>query len=127
GSCKPEFFRRRLASQIADWEGREPFVLDNEEMDLAVSLGAAWYGLALKKDKGKIRGGYPRSLYVEVEHAGQESASLVCLIPKGFEAEKPVTLDKLDLKAITEQPVRFQLFSSHRREADRPGDIIPLA
>jgi len=128
GSLKPSFIRQRLAGQIADWQGRHPLVLENDAMDLAVALGAAHYGLVLRTQEGRIRGGYARSLYIEAARAEEQGThSLICVVPQGFEGDAPLRIEGLSLKALADRPARFQLFSSSRRDRDRAGDVVALA
>lgn len=125
GTLKPEFVRQRILRLITDWQGREPLVLDNDAMDLAVAHGAAAYGAVLRQEIGRIKSGYPRSLYVEVARPHGEHA-LICIVPKGFDSQDPVTIDNLGLKVRADRPVRFQLFSSLRRAEDTAGDVVAL-
>jgi molecular chaperone DnaK (HSP70) len=136
GTLKPEPLRDALAAQIAAWQGRPPVVLENDAMDLAVALGAAAYARVMRAAAGRIRGGYPRSLYVEVASttagdpgagAGKASGStkLLCIVNKGFDSPAPLSLPALGLKLLTDKPARFQLFTSPRRE-DALGAVVHL-
>lgn len=125
GTAKPPFVRARLFRMVAEWQGHVPVMLENDAMDLAVAHGAACYGAVLRRESGRIRGGYPRSLYVEVARRDGEHA-LVCIVPKGFDGEQALTIDQLGLKVRIDRPVRFQLFSSLKRPSDSVGDIVPL-
>ncbi len=126
GTLRPEFMRDRITALLTGWQGRAPVVLENTAMDLAVALGAASYGTVLRQPTGAIKGGYPRSLYVEVARPGGDHA-LVCIVPQGFASHVPVTISSLALKAVANRPVRFQLFSSNRRPQDTPGTVVTLA
>lgn len=125
GTVKPAFVRARLFRMVAEWQGHVPLLLENDAMDLAVAHGAACYGAVLRQQTGRIKGGYPRSLYVEVARRSGEHA-LVCIVPKGFDADQALTIDTLGLKVRTDRPVRFQLFSCLKRPQDRVGDVVSL-
>jgi molecular chaperone DnaK (HSP70) len=125
GTLKPPFVRERLVALISEWQGQAPLVLDNDAMDLAVAHGAACYGAVLRREVGRIKSGYPRSLYIEAARAGGAHA-LVCVVPKGFDGHAPLSIEGLGLKVRTDRPVRFQLFSSIKRDKDAIGDVVPL-
>jgi molecular chaperone DnaK (HSP70) len=128
GSLKPEFLRDRLTALIGDWQdGSEPVELHNPEPDLAVALGAAHYGKVLREPFGKISGGYPHSLYLEIQTKGKDKRpQLVCILPKGFEEGQTARVQNLNLKLLVGKPVRFQPYSSLYRQDDQAGDLAPL-
>lgn len=131
GTLKPSFLRDALTRQLTRWQKKAPEVLTNDSMDLAVALGAAAYGAISVRPKNslaRITGGYARSLYLEAARVGRTgSHSLICIVPKGFEAGQTLQLPDLNLKLLTDRPARFQLFSALGRDADRPGDIVDLS
>lgn len=130
GTLKPSFFQQRLTAQMTQWQGFAPKVLANDAMDLAVSQGAAIYGAALRYSTGYIEGGYPRSLYMEVDvleqAKGRRNTVKVCILPKGYTGEESLDLSSLDLKLLTGKPVSFKLFYSNE-EQSKLGDVITSA
>ncbi|MEZ4743167.1 MAG: Hsp70 family protein [Bdellovibrionota bacterium] len=124
GSLKPHFIQNHLTKLIENWQKERPIILENPEMDLAVCLGATSYGLAKHQKRHLLKGGYPRSIFVEVIDQHQHR-SLVCILPKGTEHHhNALIIDSLDLKAHIGTPVRFQLFYSNKRTGDKLGDIV---
>ena len=125
GTVKPLFLRDRVVSQIAAWQGFQPKVLHSDAVDLTVSLGAAQFALSERESfhRLQIKGGYPRSLYVEVASLGDKT-KLLCVVPKGFVGGQPLAVKATGLKAMTNRPVRFKLFSSLIRDQDQAGDLV---
>ncbi|BCR03236.1 molecular chaperone DnaK [Desulfuromonas versatilis] len=130
GSVTPAFLRRRLTDLLTGWQGgREPMVLVNDAMALAVARGAARYGYILQRPEAgqRIAGGHAHALYLEVTRGGRgkKSSSLVCVLPKGMEANQSVRIDNAEFDLLVNQPVRFQCFFSNRRTGDAAGEVIP--
>lgn len=128
GTVKPSPIRERLLKTLESWQPDRPIVaLVNDDLDLAVARGAACYGEILHKPFGRISGGYPHSLYLEIQTKGKkQKPRLVCILPKGFEEEEAVRIDQLNLELLVGKPVRFQPYFSTFREKDQPGDVVEL-
>ena len=131
GTLKPAILRRTLLEQITKWQnGSEPVVLASADMDLAVALGAAHYAALRHQPEALIKGGYARSVYVEVDVANKDQdgdvadPNLICIVPKGYDGVAPLKLDKLDLMLRADLPVRFQLFTSNIRSDDQLGEVV---
>jgi molecular chaperone DnaK (HSP70) len=128
GTLTPDSLRDRISSTLASWQPDHPLVvLENDDLDLAVARGAACYGEVLHQPFGRITGGYPHSLYLEIQAKGKNKAPrLVCILPKGFEEHQTVRIDQLNLELVVGKPVRFQPYFSTFRDQDQPGDVIDL-
>lgn len=127
GVLKPEPLRAHLLEIIASWQLRTPAELRNHDLELAVAIGAAHYGKVLQTRRGRIKGGYSHSLYLELPATADGSPSAVqafCLIPRGFEAGA-VSFAEHRFKLTVNQPIRLQLWASNVR-ADAAGDIVRL-
>ena len=122
GTLKPAAIQELLLEQITSWQGRRPEALAHDDMELAVALGAAAYGAALRRPQDRILGGYPRSLYLVVGDG--ELRQLLCIVPQGFDGVTPLAITDLGLKLRTGHPVRFQIMSSNRRSHDQSGDLV---
>ena len=126
--------REHAASVIREWfpgEGRTLTVLENEEFDQAVSIGAAYYGLVLRGKGRRISGGIGKAYYIAVEtrtekqRAGAENLlTLVCIVPRGVEEGQEIHLSSPEFEVMTNSPVSFVLYSSSYRAGDRTGDVI---
>jgi hypothetical protein len=103
---------------------------------LAVANGAAAFSATFRqKDaesesvltSGRIKAGYPRSLYLELGHKGNVGErSLLCIVPKGFDGSAALRIDSLKMQALVGSPVKFQLFSSLNRDSDKPGALLKM-
>jgi molecular chaperone DnaK (HSP70) len=163
GQAKPDYLlfngglfqsaamRSRLLEILGDWHGSQPEVLKNERLDLAVAIGAAFYGMiraasakpktepAQKEGEGggqgsqpakphaaarlRITGGLARSYYIGVEHNSEWKA--LCLAAAGQEEGDRVELDR-EFGLLVRQPVEFPLYASSTRTNDRPGDLVKI-
>ena len=129
GSVTPAMLRQRIRDQIAAWQdGAAPLVLENAEPALAVARGAARFGALLHSQTGRIAAGAARAVFLEVQTtpgAGTAERSLVCVLPRGAAPEEPFEIAVLGLEVRTDQPVRFQAFSSTRHPRACAGDVLP--
>ncbi len=130
GATASPRIRKRLARVLAGWFGRsEPLPqLDNDRPDLAVALGAAYYG-AVRRGLGlRIRGGSARAWYVGLAPQPGDpegSVRVVCVVPHGIEEGRRVEVPR-EFVARTNEPVEFSLWASSTRLDDRPGDVAVL-
>ncbi|MGB0127806.1 MAG: hypothetical protein WBP72_09215, partial [Rhodocyclaceae bacterium] len=127
GTLQPCFLQDRLVALIESWQGRRPVQLSLEDMSLGIALGAAHFGAVLSSARERIRGGYARSVYLELhqDEAGK-APELVCVLPQGFEEGGRITLAKPEFTLLVNRPVRFIAYTSNRRKDDQPGDVVPL-
>lgn len=137
GALSPAEIRRRLRHVLGEWfEGRAgsgwvPEELENPNPDLAVAVGAAYYGLVRSGTGVRVGAGTPRTYYVQVgseETPAEEPEALraVCLIPRGTEEGFESVLESPTFAVLTNQPANFQIYSSHTRLRDRQGDVVSL-
>ncbi|HXF28072.1 MAG TPA: Hsp70 family protein [Bryobacteraceae bacterium] len=115
----PEICRGRVADVIEKWYGRRPLVFENQDLDLAVAVGAAYYSYVRSTGAGVIvRGGLPRAYYIGI---GEQA---VCLMSRGTEEGSELELDREDLHLVANKPVSFRLYSSLTRVDDTVGETI---
>ncbi|GIW87168.1 MAG: heat-shock protein [Isosphaeraceae bacterium] len=131
GALTPSVVRERLVGIVADWyrgvgEWR-PRVLVNPSLDLAVALGAAYYGVVRRGGGIRIGGGTARAIYVGVEPAREHTAGTpwLCVVPRDAEEGDELLIADRDFELLMGQPVAFPLASSSVRAGDRPGDLVP--
>ena len=129
GSVTPEFLRRRLTDLVMRWQqGRAPVVFNNDAMALAVARGAARYGHILHSRQAgeRITGGHARALYLEVVRGKEKKVpSMICVLPRGMEANQSVRIGNAEFDLLVNQSVRFQCFFSNRRLHDPAGELVP--
>lgn len=128
GFFESPVLRERLLEVLASWfaageDSWSPLVLDNQRLDLAVSQGAAYYGM-VRRDKGVgIVATLARSYYIGV--AG-ETQQAVCLAPGNALAGQDFEIDEIDFHLTLAEPVEFPLYVSSTRLADPPGLMIEV-
>jgi molecular chaperone DnaK (HSP70) len=123
----PEILRTRVAHVVEKWFGKRPLVLENNDLDLAVSVGAAYYSYVRGTGAGVlVRGGLPRAYFLGVE-ASDEVLRTVCLVPRGTEEGSTLSLDLESLQLVANRPVSFRLYSSLIRTEDKTGDIVEFS
>lgn len=128
GSVTPSFLRRRLTAMVARWQGGEaPVELQNDAIALAVARGAARYCQILQTPQAgeRITGGHAHALYLEVVQGKQKKLPcLICVLPKGMEANQSVRIENAEFDLLVNQSVRFQCFFSNRRTSDPAGQVV---
>lgn len=122
----PEVLRDRVRDVVLHWFGRAPLVFENQDLDLAVAIGAAYYSYVRTTGSGVIvRGGLPRAYFIGVETAeGSSAIQTVCVMPRGTEEGEEIRLDQPELQLLANTPVAFRLYSSLSRSDDKAGDLI---
>jgi molecular chaperone DnaK (HSP70) len=134
GVFKSPAIRDHAASIIRKWFSDGAWslnILENDEFDQAVSIGAAYYGLVLRGKGERISGGTGKAYYIGVEASrGQietefkNPVTLVCLVPRGVEEGEEIHLSQPEFQVMINSPVSFSLYSSSYRAGDKTGDII---
>ncbi|MCC7499501.1 MAG: Hsp70 family protein [Bryobacterales bacterium] len=126
GFFMPEICRTRVADVMERWYGRRPLVLANNDLDLAVAVGAAYYCYVRSTGAGLlVRGGLPRAYYLGTgERTEDARIPTVCLVPRGTEEGQTLEVDRDDLQLIANRPVSFRLYSSLTRTEDHVGDTV---
>lgn len=127
GTLTPAFLQERLLSLIEAWQERRPARLALADLSLAIARGAASYGSLKAYSKRRIRAGYARSVYLELERRGpQQSPVLVCILPRGFQEGGRVALGEHRFQLLLNRPARFTAYTSTHRAADRSGTRVAL-
>lgn len=129
GALTPDFVRQRIVDVVASWFPDEPDgaysprVLTNDSLDLAVAVGAAYYGVVRRGGGIRIGGGTARAFYVGFESTIVEKPWL-CVVPRDAQEGDEIAIDHHDFDLLMGQPVSFPLASSSVRADDRPGDLV---
>jgi hypothetical protein len=123
GALKPQLLRERIRQEVAKWFGRENLrELETVSLDLAVSIGAAYYGLVRQGLGIRVGGGLPRAYYLGVAADGAPKG--VCLVPKGTKEGERLVLPRT-FKVLTNRPVKFPIYTSSLRD-DPLGEVVEL-
>ncbi len=134
GVFKAEPLRERMKQVAQQWFAPDagadwaPTELDSDRLDLAVALGAANYGLVRLGRGIRVGSGSPRSYYVGLETADDDTDAIpaICLVPRGAPEGYEGRLTDRTFEALANQPVTFHLFSSSTRSGDALGDVVRL-
>lgn len=131
GTLKADCLRERLLDILSLWRGREIKELKNPHPILAVSAGAAYYGLASLGFGNRIQSGSAVSVYLGVGTAKSSTKErhvpekLVCVLTKGSEAEVDFGLDELTLGIDLSREAAFYLFyTPSPPKAEQMGRLI---
>ncbi len=154
GSLKAELIQTRIRSALRQWFGKNddnwPRVLQNPNLDLAVAMGAAYYGLVKIGQGVRVGSGSARAFYLGVaasddraeaspkasafktepggvEHPSDQTEKLaVCLVERGLEEGSEIRLQDKAIEVLTNQPVSFDLYSSSFRSGERCGELVTV-
>ncbi len=134
GVFKDDRLRERVTSIVEGWLAKEGGArlkrLSAQSLDLAVSLGACYSGLARQGRGIRIRGGTARAYYVGVEAAMPAVPGFsppvrgVCVAPFGMEEGSSADLPALEVGAVVGESASFRFFSSSVRREDLAGAVV---
>ncbi|NPA94670.1 MAG: molecular chaperone DnaK, partial [Thermodesulfobacteria bacterium] len=127
GALKPGIIRERISSVLSAWKGDSVSDIQNESLDLAISVGAVYYGLVRMGLGLRVGGGIPRAYFIALSKikGSDEGEKAVCLIERGTEEGEEVEIDR-QFQVLTNRPVKFTLLSSTIRQEDHVGDIVQI-
>ncbi|HWG42529.1 MAG TPA: Hsp70 family protein [Gemmataceae bacterium] len=129
GVLKAELLRQRIVSTLAKW-GHPVKVLPNDDLDLAVARGAAYYGLVRRGKGVRIRGGAARVYYVGVETAlpavpgAAPPLKALCVVPFGMEEGTEMDVPGQEFGLIVGAPAEFRFLGSTVRRSDTVGTMV---
>lgn len=133
GALKPQLLQDRIRNAVCHWfqipDEYAPRVLENPDQDLAVSLGASYYGLVKTGIGVRVGSGSPRAYYLGIarkQEEGENGQEAVCLVERGLDEGSAIELKNTPLQVLANQPVRFDVYSSSFRSGDRFGDVIAV-
>ncbi len=133
GALKPSIIQERICKSIRGWfhidDPGIPRVLENPDPDIAVALGAAYYGLVKTGHGVRVGSGSARSYYVGISAGKIEtgvSSQAICLVERGLDEGSNISLKDRDFLVLANQPVSFDLYSSSFRSGDRSSEIISV-
>ncbi|HTK78091.1 MAG TPA: Hsp70 family protein, partial [Gemmataceae bacterium] len=104
--------------------------LPGTDLDLAVSRGAAYYGLVRRGKGVRIRGGTARAYYIGVETSlpavpgGPPPLKALCVAPFGMEEGTETDMPAQEFGLVVGEPVEFRFLGSTTRREDQPGLLI---
>lgn len=130
GTLKPQLVQDQIVKAIQKWfkssESHIPRVLENNSPELAVGIGASYYGLVKQGEGVRVGSGSPMSYYLGVSMKGQARQKTVCLVERGLDEGSVIDLPQMEYEVRANEPVSFDVFSSSYRSGDKAGDIIDI-
>ena len=130
GTLKPSLVQSRIKESVRRWfktpDPQKPVVLENDHPELAVGVGASYYGLVKQGIGVRVGSGSPRSYYIGVAVEGGSESRAVCLVERGLDEGSEIQLPRTEYEVRANQPVSFDVYSSSFRSGDSAGDIIPI-
>jgi molecular chaperone DnaK (HSP70) len=133
GSLRPAKIQQRIRAALQHWyretDSERPRVLENPDPDLAVALGAAYYGLVKVGEGVRVGSGSPRAYYLGIARTDAvvqdaQAREAICVVERGLEEGNAIGLKDNSFEVLTNQLVSFELYSSSYRSGDRHGDVI---
>ena len=130
GVMKASLLRRRVVDQLQDWFGQPVHELAADDLDLAVSRGAAYYGHVRRGNGVRIRGGVGRSYYIGIESAMPAVPGVpppikaLCVVPFGMEEGSGARVEGQELAMAIGEPAEFRFLSSTVRKEDTIGTLV---
>ena len=133
GSLKPSLIQDRIRASICHWFGSSrtdhPRILENNNPDLSVALGASYYGLVKQGTGVRVGSGSPRSYYIGIAMAQPqdsaqstaEQSKALCIVERGLDEGSAINLSDMAFEVLTNQPVTFDMFSSSFRSGIKAG------
>jgi hypothetical protein len=129
GVFKAAPLRQRVLDALTHW-GHPAKMLLSDDLDLAVSRGAAYYGMVRRGKGVRIRGGTARAYYVGIESAlpavpgAPPPLKALCVVPFGMEEGTESDVPGLELGLVVGAPAEFRFLGSSVRRTDTLGTIV---
>ncbi len=137
-ALKPAILQERIRAAVStrfhDTEDSPPRVLANPDPDIAVALGASYYGRVRKGYGVQVDSGSARGYYLGVhldentaqsdQNGNGDPTMAICLVERGMPEGTRNELHDKQFSVLTNQPVRFHLYSSSFRSGDTVGKVI---
>jgi hypothetical protein len=125
GVLESSLIRSRLEEQVNAWFPKEKPVgiLPAERLDLAVSIGAAYFGLAKRGLGVRITANLARSYYLKIS---ENPPRVVCVMSANAKPLDNFQLKDCPLTLTVGQPIQLPIFVSSTNLIHRVGDIVDV-
>jgi hypothetical protein len=134
GVFKAAPLRQRLTDVLNSWTksagGAPVKELPGSDLDLAVSRGAAYYGLVRRGHGVRIRGGTAQAYYVGVETSlpavpgSPPPLKALCVVPFGMEEGTETDVPGQEFGLVVGEPAEFRFLGSNVRRGDTVGTVV---
>ncbi|NOX34608.1 MAG: hsp70 family protein [Deltaproteobacteria bacterium] len=130
GTLKPALVQERIRQVIGKWfnadESKLPQILENKIPELAVGIGASYYGLVKKGEGVRVGSGSPRSYYIGVSVPEENFSKAVCIVERGLDEGSVIDLARMKYEVRANEPVNFDIYSSSYRSGDKAGRLVTI-
>jgi hypothetical protein len=134
GVFKSSLLAERTLATLNGWleaEGALPArMLAGADLDLAVALGAAYYGYVRRGGGVRIRGGTARAYYIAIESSMPAVPGMtppvqaLCVASFGMEEGIEAELSTQEFGLVVGEPVYLRFFGSSVRRQDQIGTLL---
>lgn len=124
-ALKAHEFQEAITSNLSNWKQAPVEAMSCAYLDLAVSRGAAYYGLTRRGYGQRISGGHATGYYIAVDSTEYDRRKLITLVPRGAESGFTFKSEQR-FEVMTNTPVQFKLYASQTRLEDQPGALVAL-
>jgi molecular chaperone DnaK (HSP70) len=130
GVFKAQELRTRVVDVLSAWSEAPVPALEATDLDLAVAIGAAYYGQVRRGRGIRIRGGTSRSYYVGVEASApavpgvKPPIKALCVVPMGMEEGTEADVPGTEFGLVVGEPAEFRFLGSTTRRDDPIGTIL---
>ena len=133
GVSKSDLLRKRIVLTINQWQNqskKDIHVLTDAHPDLAVAIGACWYGHVCQGNAIRVKAGSPQSYYIGIESTMPAVPGFtppirgLCIVPFGMEEGTEYDIPFSGLGLIVGQATSFRFFAGNNRKEDQIADIL---
>lgn len=131
GVMKAGSLRGQVLESLRRWSGNaELRELQAAHLDLAVALGAAYYGLARRGRGIRIRAGAPRTYYIGIESSMPAVPGIptpmtaLCVVPFGMEEGTAADIREKEFGLVVGEQAVFHFLASTTRKQDHAGQQV---
>ena len=130
GTLKPVLVQERIRKAIGKWfevsESELPQILENNIPELAVGIGASYYGLVKQGEGVRVGSGSPRSYYIGVSAGNENFSKAVCIVERGLDEGSVIDLARMKYEVRANEPVNFDVYYSSYRSGDKAGEVVTI-
>ena len=130
GTLKPVLAQERIRKAIGKWfktkDSKQPQILENQNPELAVGIGASYYGLVKQGQGVKVGSGSPRSYYIGVSIKEENALKAVCVVERGLDEGSVIDLPEMKYEVRANERVSFDIFHSSYRSGDMAGKLVTI-
>ena len=131
GVMKSRLLQERVTEVLSSWQTDSQLrVLESSNLDLAVAIGAAYYGLARRGRGVRIRSGLNKSYYIGVAASLPAVPGMptpikaLCVAPFGMEEGSTTEPTEREFNLIVGEPAKFDFLGTAVRTEDEVGMLI---